>query len=376
MRLLRTLPLLLLLITALFSNDETPQDRLARIVDRHSTYHFHMGVLLHADINGSLYRIQDGYADREKETPIQINDLFQIGSSTKVFVGVAIFQLIEAGKLSLDTKISEFYPKNKTIRKLGNYKGSNHFDDVTVAMLLNHTSGFIDYLNVYADDKKAMKIYGKKTSYSFDELIKLSVDFGDANFRPGTRFKYCNTGYTILGDIITKVSGMHWRDYIQTHIFDELGLKHTWFGSRIPKTLRGYMPKGYYATQPSFMPPTLAGSAGEIVSTVDDIATFIKAWGEGKLYKKPETLQIQLTKGFHRMSLGIANLTYGYGIMRLENYYGHGGQTFGFQSYMMTDPNTHDTVTIGVNDAMGNAMELFMDITNLHFKADSASQTE
>jgi D-alanyl-D-alanine carboxypeptidase len=370
-------PLLMIVFsTLLFSQETSVQEKLAQIVDRHSKFHFNMGVLLHADLNGTVYRIQEGYANREKKLLIKITDPFQIGSSSKVFTGVAIFQLIEAGKLSLDTKISTFYPKGSNVWKLGNFKGKNYFDQVTVGMLLNHTSGFIDYLNVYNDDKKAMEIYGKKQQYSFNELINLAVNFGDANFKPGTQFKYCNTGYTILGDIITKVSGMNWRDYIQAHIFDALSLKQTWFGSRLPQTAAAQMPQGYFELQPSFMPPTLAGSAGEIVSTVDDIATFIKAWGEGKLYKKSETLHTQLTQGFHQMSPGITNLTYGYAIMHFGNYYGHGGQTFGFQSYMMTDPKTHDTITIGVNDAMGHAMELFMDVTDTVFISAKKKETD
>lgn len=300
-----------------------------------------------------------GLADRESKRPIRTDDLFEIGSASKVFTGVAIFQLIEEGKLSLDTKLNTLY-KEGEITKLANYKGKNYWDEVTVGMLLQHTSGFVDYFNVYGDDSKALEILGGKGKhYNFEKLIHLSVEHGDANFKPGERFKYCNTGYIILGDIISKVSGMDWHDYIQTHILDKVGMKHTYFGTRIPQKLRDTMPKGYFASKEAYMPPSLADSAGEIISTLDDLADFMQAWGSGKLYSKKETLQTQLTRGFHLQTDKYDNMYYGYAIMKIENFYGHGGQTLGFQSYMAIDPKTDVVYVIGVNDSQVLSLSLF-----------------
>ena len=72
-------------------------------------------------------------------------------------------------------------------------------------MLLNHTSGMIDHLNVYGDDEKTMKILAiKEKVHSFEDLISLAIEHGDMNFIPVTTFIYCNAGYTLLGDVITK----------------------------------------------------------------------------------------------------------------------------------------------------------------------------
>jgi D-alanyl-D-alanine carboxypeptidase len=259
----------------------------------------------------------------------------------------------------LKTKLNTFY-KAGEITKLANYKGKNYWNDITVEMLLGHTSGFIDYLNVYNDDAKALKILGgKEKHFSFDQLIHQAVAFGDANFKPGERHDYCNTGFIILGDIISKVSGLDWHDYIQKHILNKVGMPHTYFGSRIPQELREKMPKGYMAYKEVFMPPSLADSAGEIISTLDDLAALMKVWAEGKLYAKSETLKLQLNQGFHQHYKNIRTIFYGYAIMKIEGFYGHGGQTFGFQSYMAINPKNSDLYIIGVNDSTVGAMNFF-----------------
>ncbi len=359
--------------SSLFAQNVLTQERLNNIVSSHSEKLQHIGVTLEVQTPQTILHAVSGYANLKTKIPMKAQEVFPIGSASKVFVSVACFQLIEAGKLTLNTKISTFYPKGN-IKKLGKYKGKNYWDTVTVGMLLNHTSGFIDYLNVYGDDQKALEVYGKKgLVYSFDDIIKLATDFGDANFKPGTEFRYSNTGYIILGDIIHKVSGQDWRDYVQLHILDVLSLKHTWFGTRLSKTQQAMLPQGYFYTKESEMPFSLASSAGEIVSTVDDLNRFIRAWGKGKFYTKHETLKRQMTEGFHPMYPDYSNITYGYGIMKLGQMYGHGGQTFGFQSYMATDPKRKESYALGMNDAASQAMFLFMSIAGIDLEVNTVN---
>ena len=188
-------------------------------VDGFSKEADHTGILLLVRENGKNHTFAAGWSSRKTKSPIQSDTLIEIGSMTKMFTAVAIQQLIEQKKLTLDTPIKTFYPSG-AITGLANFKGENHWGEITIGMLLKHTSGIIDYLNVYNDDAKALKILGGKgKTYTFDQLIQLSLNHGDANFKPGEKFQYCNTGYILLGNIITKVSGMDWRDYIQKHIF-------------------------------------------------------------------------------------------------------------------------------------------------------------
>jgi len=309
--------------------------------------------------------VATGYANQLDEKSAKSKNLFEIGSASKMFTAISVLQLIEQGKLSLDTPISKFY-KDEKIKNLANFKGENHWNDVTVAMLLNHTSGFIDYLNVYGDDEKSMKMYAIKGKvYSFNEIISLAVDHGDANFAPGEKFKYSNTGYILLGDIIGKVSGVNWKDYVQEHILDVAGMKHTYFGSTISKKHKKHVIQGYFKGQPSFMPATLAGSAGELISNVKDLEKFLKAWQGGKLFQKEETLEMQRTKGFNSMYEETDTLKYGYGVTLIGGFYGHNGQTFGFQSSVFYNPEKKKANVIVVNSANADAILLFLDLEGL-----------
>jgi len=106
------------------------------------------------------------------------------------------------------------------------------------------------------------------------------------------------------------------------------------------------------------MPPTLAGSAGEIVSSLEDLSTFMNAWSHGTFYSKSETLKHQLNTGFLPMPPFSSNLLYGYGVMKVSDFYGHGGQTFGFQSYMTINRKTGTIYIIGINDSSVGSMTL------------------
>lgn len=350
-------------------NGQFDTEKIKETVDNYSKKLDNTAVLLLVDKQGKEFSYVTGLSDKENNKKATINDLFEIGSASKMFTAIAIQQLIEQEKLSLQTPISTFYPEGN-IRKLGNLKEENHFDKVTVEMLLNHTSGFIDYLNIYGDDEKTMKIFAVKGKvYGFDEIINLAVDHGDANFNPGEKFKYCNTGYIILGDMISKISNMNWRDYIRKNIFDKAEMKDTYFGSRFPKSEEVRMMEGYYNMKSSFMPPTLAGSAGEVISSLQDLKKFLIAWHKGDLYANPKTVQKQKTDGYHQMYDGVEHLKYGYGVMRIKGFYGHGGQTFGFQSYVTYNPETKHLYVIGINDASAEAgaLPLFFALENITF---------
>ena len=356
------------LTQVIFHPQKYIQNALNEIVKKYSEENHNTAVWLLVRKNNHQYKAVSGLTNRASKIAAKENDLFEIGSASKLFIGVSIFQLLEEGKISLDTKIKKFYPKGE-IQKLANLNGKNYWEDVTVGMLLNHTSGFIDYLNVYANDTKAIELLGgKENHYTFKELIHQAVSFGDANFRPGAEFKYCNTGYIILGDIISKVTQSDWHEYVQKNIFDILGMKHTYFASQISSTLRADMPQGYSFGKLTFMPPSLAGSAGEVISSLEDLATFITAWSQGKLYKDANTIRVHQNLGFHFMDKSIQNIQYGYALMKIGDFYGHGGQTFGFESFVAVNPQSGDVYIVGTNDAQVHSMDLFMQVAGIEMQ--------
>ena len=348
------------------SNDRVIE--LDKLTQEYSKAHDDMGVMLLENQDGTIYKSSYGLRDRENQSAMRTDEIFEIGSASKIFTAIAIFQLIEDKKISLNTTLDEIYPKGK-IRNLANYKGKNYWNKITVGMLLNHTSGMIDYLNVYGDDKKAIEVFSNHNgAYTFNEMISLALKFGDANFKPGEKFKYSNTGYLILGDIVSKYSGVNWRDYIKTHILDVAGVKNTYFGTRISSKMRAKMPIGYYDSKRENIDLSLADSAGEMISTLDDLNILINAWIDGKYYKNKKTLDVQLTQGYHYMYSDIKNITYGYGLMKVGDYYGHGGQTFGFGSYLAINPKTHRIYVVGVNDAKVPGLNLFIQAAKINLQ--------
>jgi len=129
-------------------------------------------------------------------------------------------------------------------------------------------------------------------------------------------------------------------------------LRHTYFGSLNPPKKRS---EGHYKGKVSVMPATMAWSAGEIISTLDDMQTFIDAWYAGRLFNDPATLA--MVKKDAEWPIPSLTMKYGLGIMDLMGKcIGHGGQTFGFQSFMgITAKN--NTIVIGVDDASVSVFE-------------------
>ncbi|MCK3682854.1 serine hydrolase domain-containing protein [Maribellus sp. YY47] len=354
-----------LLPLATLAQEATLAKPLKEKIVTYSSTNNNAGILVLTGKNDSISTYAVGYADAGEKTPVTNDHLFEIGSASKIFTAIAIFQLIEENKLSLHTTLNTLYPGGE-IKALANYEGQNYWDQVTVEMLLNHTSGFIDYLNAYGSDEEALKAFSREKEYTFDELICLSASHGDANFVPGSRFKYSNTNYIILGDIISKVSEMHWKTYIQRNILEKAGLKNTFFGSEISPENHQRLMTGYYGNKITQIPYSLAGSAGEIISNLYDLHKFLLFWSEGKFYKNPNTFQQQLSTGVHNMSPKSNLVKYALGTMMVGEMVGHGGQTFGFQSYLAINPRTHDVCVIGINNAAVSSISLLVNLMEMN----------
>jgi len=357
---------LLLALISISSFAQINTENYKKVIDAYSSRSGNAAILVSVQKGDETFTYSTGFSDIKNKVKADKDQLFEIGSASKMFTSISILKLIQEGKLSLDTKICKFYKKGNIV-KLGNLKGENHFNNVTIRMLLNHTSGFIDYLNVYGDDEKVLKMLGVKgTTYSFDQIIDLAVKHGDANFVPGAEFKYCNTGYIILGDIISKISKQDWRDYVQKNIFDKANMKNTFFGTRISEKDKKREVVGHYNLKETYMPPSLASSAGEVVSNLKDLNNFLHAWEDGKFISKA-SFEKQKHEDFMQMYSYLPTLTYGHGVMNFNGYYGHAGQTFGCQSYVAFNPKTSEYFVIGINDAAVSSLQLFLTLTSINF---------
>jgi CubicO group peptidase (beta-lactamase class C family) len=160
------------------------------------------------------------------DVPLKPAMVFNIGSITKQFTAVAILQLVEQGKISLQDSVQKFIPDFPS-------KGYA----ISIEHLLTHTSGIRDFT-----DMKYPGIYMERWDMSPKQMIDGFKNDALA-FEPGTQFSYSNSGYYLLGYIIEKVSGERYQSYIEHNILKPLNLSHTYFDSSgilIPNMVNGY----------------------------------------------------------------------------------------------------------------------------------------
>ncbi|WP_445384198.1 serine hydrolase domain-containing protein [Robiginitalea sp. IMCC44478] len=286
-----------------------------------------------------------GYDGRAGQTFDRFDIPFEIGSVSKMFTATAIMQLVEQGKVDLETPFTQILPADTLYNGLAYVeKDVDYIDSIKVKNLLNHSSGMPDYF-LGSDDEEIENNGDRNLRFTVNDLIALSKSNSKERFKPGSKHEYCNINYIFLGQIIEKVSGQAYTDYVQQHILDRLGMEHTYFGTTNPPE---EMETGHYMTVASEMPYTMAGPAGEIISTLDDMYIFIDNFYQGKLFESKETLDEVRSAHFHQMGMG---MEYGLGVINIKNNsWGHGGQTFGFQSYAAATPSGYRFVMF-IDDA-------------------------
>jgi len=308
-------------------------------------------VVLVAKKGDIIYKKAFGTANLELDVPMQPEMIFRIGSMTKQYTAIAILQLVEQGKISLQDSIQEFI-KNFP------YKGHT----ITIENLLTHTSGIKDYEQLDAHIPNAIRIEFSAKQI-IDSLASLPLDFV-----PSTKYNYSNSNYFILGYIIEKVSGKSYKDYLQENIFKPADLSNTYYDSPtqiITNRVSGYTKDSSKYWNVDYISMSLVYSAGALLSNVSDLLRWHQALYSYKLLKK-ETLE----KAFTSFKLADGKLSeYGYGWFikdwKGSKSIGHGGAIDGFRSMETYLPGQDIFVTTLCNSDQDSFFNLFEDIGNL-----------
>lgn len=278
-----------------------------------------------------IYKKGVGMANMELDVPMQVNNVFKIGSITKQFTAIAILQLMEQEKLDLQDEITKFIPDYPT-------QGAK----ITIEHLLTHTSGIRDYSSIRDTiNRGALEMTPKQMIDYFKNQ--------PMRFAPGTKWEYSNSGYFLLGYIIEKITGGTYAEYIEQKIFTPLGMSASLYGSYIKlvkNRVNGYS-KGKEGYQnASYLSMTHPYAGGSIQSTVEDMFKWNQALTDNKLVRK-ETLD----KAFTRYKLIDGTPTnYGYGwrmgFIQESPSLWHGGLVNGFITMAMYLPK--DDVFVAV----------------------------
>jgi len=167
---------------------------------------------------------EHGLADRARGVHVTPQTIYHYGSITKTLTAIAIMQLRDQGRLTLDDRVTSYVPE---LRLVHDPYGS--MDSVTIRMLLSHSAGFQDPTWPY----KQGKPWEPFEPTTWNQLVAM-MPYQELAFKPGTRFSYSNPGFIYLARIIEQLSGDPWETYIQKNIFNPLGLTHSYFGVTPP----------------------------------------------------------------------------------------------------------------------------------------------
>ncbi len=278
-----------------------------------------------------IYRKGYGMANLELGVQIQPDMVFRLGSITKQFTAVAILILLEQGKLALDDSITKFLP---------DYPTHDHL--ITIEHLLTHTSGIKSYTTI-------PEWWSLQTKdFTVSELIDF-FKYQPMQFAPGKQWIYNNSGYILLGAIIEKISGLTYGEFIQQHIFDVLGMKHSYYDVAqriIPQRVCGYQTGANGYLNANYLSMTQPYAAGSLAANVDDLAIW-----DAALYTNKLVPQKTLQQAFTTYKLIDGSLTnYGYGWF-ISDYEGHrlvehSGSINGFSTHAIRVPDDQIFVAV------------------------------
>jgi CubicO group peptidase (beta-lactamase class C family) len=289
-----------------------------------------------------------GLADLEKEVPSSSNTIYSICSISKLFTSVAIMQLRDTGKLRLEDLVADHLPW---------FSLKQQFPDtgpITIRSLLTHSSGL---------PRESDYPYWTGPNFPFpsSKQVKAKLSTQKTLYPPSTYFQYSNLGLTLLGDIVSEVSGMPYEQYIEENILKPLRLADT--RTKLPESSwREKLATGYSALKrdgtrdmlPLFQAKGIAAAAG-FSSTVEDLARFA-SWQLRLLEKGgEEILKASSLREMQRVHWVDPDwkTTWGLGFSVREvderTMVGHEGGCPGYRSTLDIDPHEKQAFIVMIN---------------------------
>lgn len=232
-----------------------------------------------------------GHADVDAGKPLSATTPFRIASVTKTFVAVAVLRLVEEQKVELDAPVADdISPESAAILTSGGYAP----DDITVRELLNHTSGLFDY--AVSEEYDQINTDDPGRHWTRAEQLQFAVDHGTPVGAPGEKYRYSDTGYVLLGEILERSTGQSLPTAVRSLIdFTKLGLDHTYWEDLEP-TPAGTKARAHQYYDDAYDNIDLDASAdlyggGGLVSTVGDLTRFYRALFHGGIFHDDATLR-------------------------------------------------------------------------------------
>jgi len=268
-----------------------------------------------------------GGMDIEEVAATTPEKIVRLGSITKQFTSMSIMMLQERGKLTVSDPICNYFTDCPEAWK-----------PITIKNLLNHVSGITNY-TAFSDFAKTA-VSPITTTEMAERLKKEKLDFA-----PGEKYSYSNSGYFLLGNIIEKVSGKTYEEFVKENIFTPLGMKNTGYDDPlriIPNRAAGYQKQAGKVINASYMDMSVPFAAGSLYSTTGDLLIWDQALYTEKLATK-KTLDEIFTPW-----KGEAGYGYGWNIGKRFDHrqISHGGGIYGFATQIARYPDDRVTVVV------------------------------
>ncbi|HYC59349.1 MAG TPA: serine hydrolase [Thermoanaerobaculia bacterium] len=302
------------------------------------------GTVLVAGESGVIHKKGYGYANFEWQIPNTPDVRFRLGSLTKQFTSMVIMQLVAEGKIKLEDRVTTH---------LTDYRKDTG-DRITIAHLLNHTSGIPSYTGLPGFFQNE-----SRDPYTPADFVKKWAS-GDLEFEPGTNWAYNNSAYFLLGAIIEKVTGKTYAEALQERIFDPLGMKASGYDlptPLIPRRASGYyLAGGRYFNAP-YLDMTIPYAAGSLYSTVEDLYLWDRALYTEKLLKEDLKKQI--------FTPGLRDYGFGWSIRKTKlddqktelSIIRHNGGIHGFSTVLVRVPERKELVVLLDNTSRGDTLD-------------------
>jgi len=301
-----------------------------------------------------------GVADLGSKAPVSPSTNFNICSMTKQFTAYAILQLQRGGKLSLDDKLSRFFPD--LAPRVAN--------DLTVRRLLTHSSGIVDHYE-HVDKSKFTEFWDR-------DVLAAIRDVDSLYFPAGTKYRYSNTAFCLLSLIIEKVSGESYPAYVRDHIFRPLAMKRS--DVIHPNFTIAERALGYEADKDTFRIADAKESLffstmgdGGVYTSIDDYLRWITAiqqngLPEPELIGKAQSPQFPIDTA-RGLSYGFGWFVAGTGGSRLVYHTGSNG---GFRTIVVLKPSAKYAVVIFSNRTGVDLEDLIRVIDGIYAIDDGA----
>ncbi|GHF14731.1 hypothetical protein GCM10017044_06040 [Kordiimonas sediminis] len=276
-----------------------------------------------------LYEETFGVKNMYTKEPVTSQSLFHMASVSKTFVATALMQLHEAGKLDVDKPVVDYVPYFVLVD--GRYK------DLTVRQFASHITGMPDFDSDPWHDP----------DYDEEALERFVRDFISHKFlthAPETKYQYCNTGYELLGDVIAKVSGMTFEQYVQDNILAPLGMEQSTFLIRDADMAKlnslHILKDGKRRVADVYPYNRMHGPSSTLISSLADMIPYVQMKLNGGRHGSEVLLDEDLLNDMYAPAMGkFENVGFGWhrGVQKGQTIIRHGGND-GFKAYVAFIP--------------------------------------